>query len=207
MNAGLTLATILSLLLTLAASGDTTKPQASVGNSPASGRDIETQHNETLVRDQGTRGHNLNHNETLVRETVPARKIGSTCSPLVCGSNHNETLVRDAGLIRKGGFTCSPIVCGSNHNETLVRDTQFEPSIGGGCSPMVCGSNHNETLVRDAVPSQPDELSLWLSGEQAFSAAPLLSQFLIYRAGGQCSPLICGSNHNETLVRDAALLK
>jgi hypothetical protein len=28
------------------------------------------------------------------------------------------------------------------------------------------------------------------------------SQFLVYRAGGQCSLLVCGSNHNETLISE-----
>ena len=63
--------------------------------------------------------------------------------------------------------------------------------------------NHNETLVRDAAPLQrTDDWSLWLSSEQAFDPASLFIQFLSYRAGGQCSPMVCGSNHNETFVRD-----
>ena len=77
-------------------------------------------------------------------------------------------------------------------------------------SPAVRGNNlnHNETLVHDeATPPRADDWSLWLGSEQSFAAAPLLTRFLFYRAGASCSPLICGSNHNETLVRDALLMK
>ncbi len=53
MNAGMTLAMIISLLLALSTGGDATKQQAGVNGSPAA-----------------PRGQNLNHNETLVRDTV-----------------------------------------------------------------------------------------------------------------------------------------
>jgi len=63
--------------------------------------------------------------------------------------------------------------------------------------------NHNETLVRDTTLSQlAEDSSVFLSGEQSFA---LLIQFSFYRAGLGCSPWVCGSNHNETLVRDTTL--
>ncbi len=56
MNAGMTLAIVFSLVLTLAAAGGAVGYQAGVSNSPAA-----------------VRGTNLNHNETLVRDTGPMK--------------------------------------------------------------------------------------------------------------------------------------
>jgi hypothetical protein len=87
--------------------------------------------------------------------------------------------------------------------------TSYQADVNNS-SPAVRGNNlnHNETLVHDeATPQRAEDWSVWLSGEQSFAAAPLLTQFLFYRAGASCSPWICGSNHNETLVRDAVLMK
>ena len=96
------------------------------------------------------------------------------------------------------GLSCSPIVCGSNHNEALVRDTGTRGH----------NLNHSETLVRDAAPGQRAEVwSLWTSVGQAFADASHIFPSLIYRAGVPCSPMVCGMNHSETLVRDAAPLK
>ena len=89
-----------------------------------------------------------------------------------------------------------------NHNETLVRDTQFKPPISGGCSPIVCGSNHNETFVRDATAGPADKWLTWVSNERLFAEVPLLFTLMTYRSGFGCSPTVCGTNHNETLVRD-----
>ena len=158
MNAGMTIATILSLLLALAAAGDTTRPQAGVDNSPTSVREVPLQHNETLVRDQGPRGHNLNHNETIARDTSQMKKAGGFCPPWMC--NHNETLVRDTALTKKAGLTCPKWICGANHNETTVREVTLNSVTGGSklkagavvCPKWVCGSNHNETMARDTAP-------------------------------------------------------
>jgi len=89
-----------------------------------------------------------------------------------------------------------------NHSETLVRDTQVRPPIGGGCSPIVCGSNHNETLVRDATASPADKWLPWVNNERLFAEIPLFFTLMTYRSGFGCSPTVCGTNHNETLVRD-----
>lgn len=51
MNQGIVIATILSLLLAVAATGNSPTRQAAVGDGSSS-----------------THGHNLNHNETLVRD-------------------------------------------------------------------------------------------------------------------------------------------
>jgi hypothetical protein len=68
-------------------------------------------------------------------------------------------------------------------------------------SPTGVNLNHNETLVRDTVSIQPaSEQNAWNDGEQSFSTSLLLS-FLTYRIGGVCSPMVCGANHSETLVR------
>lgn len=75
MNTGITLATILSLALALAAAEDALRPRAGLICSP------------TVC--------GSNHNETLVRDPAPMKQPSGGCSPLVCGSNHNETLVRD----------------------------------------------------------------------------------------------------------------
>ncbi|MBA3354699.1 MAG: hypothetical protein H0U18_01920 [Pyrinomonadaceae bacterium] len=88
MNAGMTIATIFSLLLALATAGDAARYQAGVNDSPA------------------VRGSNLNHNETLVRDTtgsikLKATKIGAgVCPKWVCGANPNETLVRDTAPMK-----------------------------------------------------------------------------------------------------------
>jgi hypothetical protein len=129
MNAGLTIATILSLLMALAGGGSadvakkTTDPK----------QQLET-------------------NKENTNGGIFELGIGTTNSPSGHNLNHNETLVRDTEFKISIGGGCSPIVCGSNHNESLVRDNKFKTSIGGNCSPLVCGSNHNETLVRDVAP-------------------------------------------------------
>ena len=92
-----------------------------------------------------------------------------------------------------------------NHNETLVRDNGFKTVGPTNCPKWLCGGNHNETLVRDAAtPQRADDWSLWLSGVQTFALASLLSQFSTYRAGPGCSKWVCGTNHNETLMRDTS---
>ncbi len=93
-----------------------------------------------------------------------------------------------------------------NHNETLVRETNFGKVGPASCPKWICGANHNETLVRDtALVQQSNDWSLWMSSESF--AASVLMQFSMYRGGPGCSPWVCGSNHNETLVRDAALVQ
>jgi hypothetical protein len=91
----------------------------------------------------------------------------------------------------------------------IGSSTRYQADVGNSSAGVRgVNLNHNETLVRDTTLVQrADDWSLWRSSEQSFAAAPLLTQFLFYRAGASCSPWICGSNHNETLVRDAVLMK
>ena len=64
------------------------------------------------------------------------------------------------------------------------------------------GANHNETLVRDTTSvQQADTLSQWLTSVQAF----VFARSLTYGSSGiRCEDWGCGTNHNETLVSDAA---
>jgi len=126
-------------------------------------------------------------------------------SPAVRGHNlnHNETLVNDEATTKHA----------DDWSLWLSSERSFDPSsvliqllsyrAGAGCSPWICGSNHNETLVSDEVPTQrTDDWSQWLSGDLALNPGSLFMQFSLYRVGAGCSPWVCGSNHNETLVRD-----
>jgi hypothetical protein len=62
--------------------------------------------------------------------------------------------------------------------------------------------NHNETFVQDTASYQtPDAWILWLTPDEATAVAPVLIR-LSY-SGFTCSPTVCGSNHNETLLREA----
>jgi len=61
--------------------------------------------------------------------------------------------------------------------------------------------NHNETFVRDDIDNPTLTLSSWLTREHASLIAPVLMH-LSY-SGLTCSPWVCGSNHNETLLRKA----
>ena len=224
MNAALTLATILSMVLAISGSGTGGSANQKKTDSDQT---LETSKDKASGTIWGSlNGVNLNHNETLVRDAQFKPTGGFGCSPWVCGSNHNETLVRDRQYKPTGGTQCSPLTCGSNHNETVVHDGQFKPTIGPVCSPLVCGENYNETLVREATskpggvcspivcgsnhnetlasdaPRESKEWTLRLSGEQPFSATSLLSELLTYFIGNTCSPAVCGSNHSETLTRD-----
>jgi len=152
-------------------------------------------------------GDSANQKKTDPEQTVETSKDKTSCT--IWGSltgvsvNHNEKLMRDAQSKPPVGSGCSPWVCGANHNETLVQDVQFKP-IRTQCSPLVCGSNHNETLMRDAA-SESNEWNLEVSSEQPSGEARLLFTLLSYHSGFGCSPWICGSNHNETLLRDPTL--
>jgi len=58
--------------------------------------------------------------------------------------------------------------------------------------------NHNQTLVRDEVALQRSNTSNFqLTTTQTLG--PLVLQLF---SGFVCSPIVCGSNHNETVVRD-----
>ena len=119
MNAALTLATILSVVLAISGSG--TGGSASQKKTDPE-QTVETSKDKTSGTIWGSlSGVNLNHNETFVRDAQFKPTVGVGCSPWVCGSNHNETLVRDAASKPSGD--CSPMVCGANHNETLVSHT------------------------------------------------------------------------------------
>ena len=64
--------------------------------------------------------------------------------------------------------------------------------------------NHNESLIRETTVNQPAQVgTLSMSDKQEFTVAGLLFQFAMY-TGIQCLPLVCGSNHNETFVRERA---
>lgn len=122
------------------------------------------------------RGQNLNHNQTLVRDAAPTQRADDW----------------SLWVSSEQSFPVAPL---------LIQFSFYW--AGPGCSKWVCGANHNETLVRDtATPQRADDWSLWLSSEQSFAVASLLIPFSIYRAGAGCSKWVCGSNHNETLVRD-----
>ena len=125
MNAGLTLAMIISMLLAIPGSGN---PDV------ARKQKLQDQKQELLDNKDDTTG------------TFFGARIGSNCSPLVCGSNHNETIVRDApSQIDSWSLWLTP------DQAAVVAPVLIQLSkIGGGCSPMVCGVNHNETLVTDA---------------------------------------------------------
>ena len=178
MNAGLTLATIISMLLTIAGSND---PSAAKKKQQEAEQQLSDNKDRTTGGFLGTAngvvptGQNLNHNETLVRDLAP-NQLGTEAN-LLMGS-HPE--FADARLFlffvaNRTGFTCSPWICGSNHNETFVRDT--------------------------AGSQMPTGRSLRLTSAQAVAVAPILIQ--LTQVGLGCSPLVCGSNHNETLLRDA----
>lgn len=104
MNAGMTIATIFSLLLALATAGDAAKHQAGVSDSPA-----------------GIRGSNLNHNETLVRDTALVQQSNDWSLWMSDERSFAASVLIQFSMYRPGPG-CSPWVCGSNHNETLVRD-------------------------------------------------------------------------------------
>ena len=205
MSIGMNIALILALAL--AAIGSSTRDQADVSNRPAE-----------------VRGLNLNHNETLVRDAAPPQRADDWSLWLSAEQAFATTSLLSQFLSYRDGASCSPWVCGANHNETLVRDLappQRADDLSlwlGGKQSFAAASllshflfyragvnlNHSETLVRDeAAPQRADDWSLWLSSEQSFAAASLLRQFLFYRVGSGCNPMVCGANHNETLVRDA----
>ena len=66
-------------------------------------------------------------------------------------------------------------------------------------APPGVNLNHNETFVHDTAQQGPNPRSFWLIPDQAATVAPVLIQ-LSY-IGAQCSLFVCGSNHNETLLR------
>jgi hypothetical protein len=195
MNVGMNIALILALAL--AATGSSTRYPADVRNSPAA-----------------VPGHNLNHNETLVRDTTLTQRADDWSLWL---SVEQAFAVAQRfipfPIYQPRIAGCGPWGCGQNHNETLVRDTtgssKLKATKGVHLPKWVCGLNHNETLVRDTVlTQQADDWSLWLSVEQAFAVAqrfiPFPNHHPLINACGRWG---CGTNHNETLVRDAAPMK
>jgi hypothetical protein len=69
-------------------------------------------------------------------------------------------------------------------------------------APQGHNLNHNETFVQDTASYKtPDAWILWLTPDDAATVAPVLIR-LSY-TGVTCSPIVCGSNHNETLLREA----
>ena len=76
------------------------------------------------------------------------------------------------------------------------------PDRGDTCPTWGCGENHNETLVRDAtsVP-QADTWGQWLTSVHSF----VIERFSTYAPRPVlCEDWGCGTNHNETMVSDAA---
>ena len=61
--------------------------------------------------------------------------------------------------------------------------------------------NHNQTFIHDTDHQTSTVESHWLSPEQAATVAPILIHFS--HIGGGCSPIVCGSNHNETFLINA----
>src|SRR5690242_20108398 len=68
-------------------------------------------------------------------------------------------------------------------------------------APPGVNLNHNETLVNDTAYQSSNVGRSWLMPDQAATVAPVLIQIL--KIGGNCSPMICGANHNETFLSDA----
>ena len=113
MNAGMSFAAIISLLLAMAIAGDAAKVRVK-GVDQATGR---ARPQAGLGCPPWMCGKDGNHNETLVRDTQPT----------AAGSRFltNVPFLVLAGFATHGTGVCPPFACGSdgNHNETLVRDT------------------------------------------------------------------------------------
>jgi hypothetical protein len=130
-------------------------------------------------------------------------QAGSTSSIAIPGNNlnHNETFVRDSTLAQR--FADRSL--GMNGKQPsflaglLLSFSQYRTLAG--CYGWVCGSNHSETLVRDASLSrQSDAGNTVLSSKYSFG---VVSPFVVSWFGAGCGYWVCGSNHNETFVRDA----
>jgi hypothetical protein len=86
------------------------------------------------------------------------------------------------------GGSCPRWQCGNNHNETLVRakglkvKTQVKAGIQGEDD-----FQHNETLVRAKGLKVKTQVKSGINGEGGTQGCPAWE---------------CGSNHNETLVRN-----
>lgn len=73
------------------------------------------------------------------------------------------------------------------------------PAASRNITPSKLGLNHNETMVSDAALVQQADTVKWLMNVQT----SILTRFSIYLSG-RCEDWGCGTNHNETLVRDVA---
>jgi hypothetical protein len=75
------------------------------------------------------------------------------------------------------------------------------PAASRTITPSKLGVNHNETMVSDATTvHQRDTSNEVFKGEQAFGFV----RVLLYPNMAGCPVWMCGSNHNETMVRDLA---
>jgi hypothetical protein len=219
--AGMTLAALLALILSLGATGG---PDAAKKKQKAYDQYLQ---DNTVTFDELQTLHSMksNHNETLVLDARTGKRPSTS-----------EMFVRtDALRAAPFGFTrssygigtdCPKWLCGENHNETLVRDTTFTESRGKGadccsdrpvkitlrvtpwsiyyCPGWICGSNHNETLLRDVRPAEPAaRWSNWFTGGQSFAASEIILLFSTLTVRDRCDEYVCGTNHNETLLRDA----
>ena len=125
---------------------------------------------------------------------------GDTCPTWGCGENHNETLVSDATPVPQQADTLSRWL--TSIQAFIFTDFSTYAPRPVLCEDWGCGMNHNETMVSDA-PSleQADTWGQWLTSVQAFVS----TRFPVYVPGGlPCEDWGCGTNHNETMVSDAA---
>lgn len=95
---------------------------------------------------------------------------------------------------KAGGWT--------NHNETVVRDLDADADPKGGLRVM----NHNETIIRDLDAEANPKAGGIIVDQRSSQSQPLPATAANVRtampAASPDDPL--HSNHNETLVRDAA---
>jgi len=218
MNPVMSFVAIVSLLLGLAAAGNTAKEQAQV-TPPAAGQitpsKIALNHNETMVSDAALVQPADTWSQWLTSlraffvtsfSTSAPRPKGGCEDVFGCGMNHNETMVTDAALVQPADAWSQWLT--SIQTFFVTSSSTSAPHPKGGCEDdFGCGTNHNETMVRDAVSVQPaDAWSQWLTSLQAFFVTSFSTS--APRPKGGCEDDFgCGLNHNETMVRDAALVQ
>ncbi len=209
---------IVSLLLAMALAGGAAKKQGSVNSQTerniAPSR-IALNHNETLVSDVTSVQQTDSWSEFLISVQVfifnrfsiyaPGRGIPGGCDEFGCGMNHNETMVSDATSVQQADALSQWLT--SVQVFIFSRFLSYAPGRGlpGGCEEFGCGSNHNETMVSDATSvQQTDHWTQWLKSVQVF-----VFRFSSCVPGGivpgGCEEFGCGTNYNETMMRDDSM--
>jgi hypothetical protein len=124
MNAGLTLAMIISMLLAMGVSSD---PNVAKKKQQEAEQQLSDNKDKTSGGFLGTgngvtpTGHNLNHNETLVRDLAPNQLAIEGNLSMGSQQEFADTRLFLLFLANRTGLTCLPLVCGSNHNETFLH--------------------------------------------------------------------------------------